>query len=83
MIEVIENEVFKDTLLTAIQSAHSVNSSLRHKLIIERKKMKKVADTVVDIIKGESLTELVNKAIDQVLSSHHFQLSLNGPIERK
>ena len=52
LTEVIKSEVFIDTLLTAIQSAHSVNSSLRHKLIIERKDIEKVADTIVDIIKG-------------------------------
>ena len=64
LAEIIKSEVFKDTLLIAIQSAHSVNSSLRHKLIIERKDMEKVADTAVDIIKGESLINLVNKAME-------------------
>ena len=83
MTKVIQSEVYKDILLTTIQSAPSVNHTLRHKLIIEKKDMEKVADTVVDIIKGEPLTKLVNKAVDQVLSSHHFQLSLSGPIERK
>ena len=79
----IESQVFKDTLLTIIHSVHIVNPSLRHKLLIERKKMKKLADIVVDMIKGVPLTNLVNKAVKQVLSSSHYQLSLSGPIERK
>ena len=45
--------------------------------------MKKVADTVVDNITGEPLTKLVSKVVEQVLSSHHFQLSLGSLIERK
>ena len=45
--------------------------------------MKKVADTVVDIIRGEPLTKLVRKTVEQVISSHHFQLSLSNSIERK
>ena len=45
--------------------------------------MEKIVDTTIDIIKGVLLTNLVNKVVEQVFSSSHYQLSPSGPIKRK
>ena len=37
LTEVLQSEIFRDTLITTIQSVHSVNPILKHRLIIERK----------------------------------------------
>ena len=42
-----------------------------------------MVDVAVTVIRGEPLTKLVNKAIEQVISSTQLRLSLSGPIERK
>ena len=78
----VQLEVFKNSIQLAQSPSTSIGKT-ESELIIEKKHMQKMMDAAVTVIRGEPLTNLVNKAVVQVISSNHFQLSLSGPIERK
>ena len=78
----IQSEVFRNIILPTIQSAPSSTRIMKHELVVETKDIEKMVDVAVTIIRGEPLTKLVNKAVEQVISSNHFQLSLSRPIDK-
>ena len=67
----VQSEIFKKS----IQLAKFASTSTRireSKLVVKRKHIQKMMDAFVTVIRGEPLTNLVNKAVVQVISSNHF-----------